>query len=91
MNGAAFAPERWRRVEELFQAAVEIPEAQRDAFLRGVCEADDSLRVEVESLLANDYQESPLITYIVDDATAHMLDDDCGPGEPGTAPHAGEP
>jgi serine/threonine-protein kinase len=78
MTGAAWTADRWRRIEELFQTALDIPQAQRDAFLRGACGSDDALRLDIESLLANDYQESPLIAFIVDDATSRMLEDDDG-------------
>src|ERR1017187_1294854 len=51
--------ERWRRVEELYHSAVEVPERQRAAFLRESCAGDEALRCEVESLLAyqNDSEE----------------------------------
>ncbi|HWO30802.1 MAG TPA: serine/threonine-protein kinase, partial [Candidatus Acidoferrum sp.] len=44
--------ERWRRIENLYHSAVEVPEDQRDAFLRESCEDDETLRQEVGSLLA---------------------------------------
>ncbi len=44
--------ERWRRVEELYQAAYERPEHERSAFLDEACAGDATLREEVESLLA---------------------------------------
>ena len=47
------APDRWRRVEALCQAALERPAAERDAFLRRAC-SDDALRREVEMLLARE-------------------------------------
>ncbi|HMB53064.1 MAG TPA: tetratricopeptide repeat protein [Thermoanaerobaculia bacterium] len=53
MNGDAGAAERWRRIEELFAAAVELPAGERDAFLAAACD-DAGLRREVEELLAAD-------------------------------------
>jgi eukaryotic-like serine/threonine-protein kinase len=44
--------ERWKQVESLFQAAWERAPDERDAFLRRACRGDDSLRREVELLLA---------------------------------------
>ena len=44
------SPERWRLLEELYQAAVEHPPAERALFLREAC-SDEDLRREVESLL----------------------------------------
>jgi serine/threonine protein kinase/Tol biopolymer transport system component len=46
--------ERWARVKALFQAAVERPAAERNAFLAAATTGDDELRREVESLLASD-------------------------------------
>lgn len=45
---------RWPRVKALFEAAVERPAAERDAFLAEAAGDDEALRREVESLLAAD-------------------------------------
>ena len=45
---------RWRRIEEVFQAAVKLPPDRRAAFLDRECAGDPGLRREVESLLAAD-------------------------------------
>jgi predicted Ser/Thr protein kinase len=45
-------PERLHEVEELYHAAVELERNQRGDFLREACGTDESLRREVESLLA---------------------------------------
>ena len=44
--------ERWKRVEELFQEALERKPADHRAFLEAECGDDDELKAEVESLLA---------------------------------------
>ena len=46
--------ERWPRVKALFQAAVERPTEERDAFLAAATGDDAALRREVESLLTSD-------------------------------------
>ena len=46
--------ERWPRVKALFEAAVERPPAERDAFLTAATGDDDALRREVASLLTSD-------------------------------------
>ena len=46
--------ERWPRVKALFQAAVERPADERDAFLAAATGDDAALRREVESLLRSD-------------------------------------
>src|SRR5258708_1941245 len=45
-------PERLQKIERWYHAALEREERQRAVFLREVCGADESLRCEVESLLA---------------------------------------
>jgi serine/threonine protein kinase len=45
--------ERWRVVESLFEAALQRPPAEREAYLREACANDSSLHREVASLLAN--------------------------------------
>ncbi|HEX7286150.1 MAG TPA: serine/threonine-protein kinase, partial [Candidatus Angelobacter sp.] len=45
-------PERWQKVEALYNSAVKLPADQRVAFLEDSCAGDTDLRQEVESLLA---------------------------------------
>ena len=44
--------ERWQTIERLYHSALEREQNQRAAFLEQACGGDDSLRSEVESLLA---------------------------------------
>jgi eukaryotic-like serine/threonine-protein kinase len=46
--------DRWSTVERIYHDIIDKPQHERDAFLRSACEGDESLRQEVESLLAND-------------------------------------
>jgi tetratricopeptide (TPR) repeat protein len=59
-------PERLRQIEELYHAALELAAPQRAELLERACAADESLRREVESLLAfeplaEDFIETPAI------------------------------
>ncbi|MGQ0735869.1 MAG: protein kinase domain-containing protein [Acidobacteriota bacterium] len=45
-------PERWRRIEELYEAAYSRTHDERTAFLAEACRGDEALRLEVESLLS---------------------------------------
>src|SRR5215471_1432514 len=54
-------PERWQHVDQLFQAALERAPEERTAFISEACGDDDSLRREVEALLAADAQAGSLI------------------------------
>jgi hypothetical protein len=53
MNGM-MKPERWRQVDQLFQSVLELAPEDRLAFIHEACGGDDSLRREVEALLAAD-------------------------------------
>src|ERR1700736_2109076 len=44
-------PERWKQVDDLFQAVLERPPEQRDAFLRHACGDDHALERETRALL----------------------------------------
>ena len=55
-------PERWRSVEELYQAAIERPPEQRAAFLKEAC-PDEGIRGEVESLLRFEQKDDTLIQH----------------------------
>jgi tRNA A-37 threonylcarbamoyl transferase component Bud32 len=52
--------ERWREVGELFQAAVQINPAGREAWLRSACDGDADLSAEVGRLLALDERANRL-------------------------------
>lgn len=69
-------PERWQKVKEVFNAALERDRAHRVEFLEKVCAGDAELRAEVESLLAShksgdDFLEKPAF-----EATAELFDAD---------------
>jgi eukaryotic-like serine/threonine-protein kinase len=59
-------PERWKRTEELYQAARTRPSGERAAFLAEACRDDDALRRDVESLVnepdsADGFLEPPAV------------------------------
>ncbi len=60
--------DRWPRVKELFQAAVERPAAERARFVASAAGDDDALRREVESLLASDAADVSLIDRLATEA-----------------------
>lgn len=45
-------PERWRRVEEIFQSAMDRDARSRLSWVEGACNGDEELRQEVTSLIA---------------------------------------
>jgi len=44
-------PERWKKIEAVFEQVLELTPDQRPAFLESSCDGDEELRREVESLL----------------------------------------
>ncbi|HLL73116.1 MAG TPA: tetratricopeptide repeat protein [Pyrinomonadaceae bacterium] len=50
-------PERWKQVEEVFQAALDLPRDERPRFIAETCAADAALRGQVEALVAQ-YEEA---------------------------------
>jgi serine/threonine protein kinase len=54
-------PDRWRQIEDLYHAALELDPAPRAAFLAAACRDDESLRNEVESLLAQEEKPAELL------------------------------
>ena len=61
------SPELWQKIEAVFQSAIDLPAAERDAFIQRECGLDEKLRAEVEKLvksaaLADNFIESPIWT-----------------------------
>ncbi len=54
-------PVRWARAHDLFQAALDLPPDQRQAFVDSRCGDDAGLRDEVSSLLASDQEAGQFI------------------------------
>src|SRR5215475_12956752 len=59
-------PERWTKLEQLFQSALDLPADRRPGYLRDACGNDDAMRREVESLLSSydravDFIETPAL------------------------------
>lgn len=47
-------PDQWKRIEQVFEAVLEVPVPERPGFLQQACGGDADLCREVESLLAAD-------------------------------------
>src|SRR5687768_15898422 len=66
-------PDRWRKVDELFEAALERDRAERAAFLDQACGADAQLRREVEKMLKCDEQAVDFIEADVFNIAAGLM------------------
>jgi len=67
--------ERWSRIEELFQAAADLPRDNRARFLDQHCSDDPDLREEVESLLAADESPDPDYHAAISEAARQVVED----------------
>jgi eukaryotic-like serine/threonine-protein kinase len=63
-------PERWSRICNLFDRAMEVPAEERDAFLVAACEGDDALLTEVRAIV----RASPHAS-MLDRVVSRALDD----------------
>ena len=66
-------PERWQKIEEVFQTALDLPESERTTLLAEVCAGDPELQRETLSLIAaheeaGDFMEQPAL-----EQDAHVL------------------
>ena len=64
-------PERWQRIAEIYQSALERDASSRAAFVAGACGADDALRRDVESLLGHAGTPA-IVARAPGDAAAHV-------------------
>lgn len=51
-------PERWQQISRIFKSAISLDPEARNAYVAGQCGTDDSLRAEVEKLIASHQQAS---------------------------------
>jgi eukaryotic-like serine/threonine-protein kinase len=67
--------ERWKEIDNLFHAALEREPAERAAFVAVACGGDQTLREEVESLLASHNQAASFIESPPADLAADLIAD----------------
>src|SRR5579862_975765 len=65
--------ERWKQVDSLLQAALELPAQERAAFLRHACAGDPALEREVQSLLAAQQEAASFLETPAMDVAAQAL------------------
>ena len=76
-------PERWQKVKEIFQSAIQRAPGERSAFLASACGGDEALRSEVESLIASHEKSGEFIDSPAYEAAAEMIVDDKAELKPG--------
>src|SRR5438132_123190 len=75
--------ERWQKVKEIFQAVLERAPEDRSAFLARTCGEDESLRKEVESLIASHEKTGTFIDAPAYEAAAELIMNDKAQMKPG--------
>jgi eukaryotic-like serine/threonine-protein kinase len=64
--------ERWRRLEEIFQATLDLDDGQQTAFIERECAGDQRLHDDVMALLAHDRAAGRALDAVVKDATVSL-------------------
>src|SRR5437016_14030598 len=76
-------PERWEKVKEIFQSALDHAAEKRSAYLSSACGGDKSLRKEVESLLVAHEKDGSFIDSPAYEAAAELIVDEKAELKPG--------
>ena len=76
-------PERWHRVKDVFQSALQLAPDERSVYLAGACGDDKELRQEVESLIASHEKSGEFIDSPAYSVAAEMIVDDKADLKPG--------
>src|SRR5262245_41537138 len=66
-------PERWKQIEKIYDAALELDASRRASFLDQACEGDEELRKEVASLLASDEQAGSFMAASATEVMARIV------------------
>jgi len=72
-------PERWQQISRIFKSAISLDGEARDAYVANQCGADDSLRAEVDKLIASHKQaddENFIGGQAAEDAVGLLVEDD---------------
>jgi len=66
-------PQRWKQIDELFDAVLDLPETEREAFLSAKTNGDEDLRREVLSLLSANKESDSFLNKSAMNIAAHNL------------------
>ncbi|HEX8195797.1 MAG TPA: protein kinase [Pyrinomonadaceae bacterium] len=75
-------PERWRKIEEIFDAAIDLPPSERSSFLDEACQNDEELRREIGKLIEQDEKASGLMSRPVIEDSAIIVFADFDESDP---------
>src|SRR5215470_10714084 len=68
-------PERWRKIKEVFQAALDLDPSARPLFIDNACADDPELRREVDSLILAHDQTLNIVDQPIIQIAAKLIDD----------------
>jgi serine/threonine-protein kinase len=77
-------PTRWRRVQDLFHAAADLPAAEQRRFLEASSDGDTALVAEVEALLVEDRTPGSFLDRSLPEVAGHLLLGSETPGRVGS-------
>src|SRR5688572_20469671 len=72
----SMTPDRWQKVTEVFEAALQRNAAERDGYLAEACAGDEELRREVEAMLESHNQASRFIEEPAMNVAARLIKED---------------
>jgi eukaryotic-like serine/threonine-protein kinase len=78
------APERWRRIEDLYHSARQTPSSARDSYLSEACGGNDELYRKVISLLAHNAGAPAILDHPAWEAARGFIDSTTSVFAPGT-------
>ncbi|MCI0389930.1 MAG: protein kinase [Acidobacteria bacterium] len=76
------SPERWQKIHELFEAALERPDEERAAFLAHACAGDEETQRRVEAMLAADARNDLLMDRPAFQVANDLVSSDSRPDDP---------
>ncbi|MCI0445874.1 serine/threonine-protein kinase [bacterium] len=65
-------PERWKKIEEIFSQAIELPKPERASFLQHTCADDAELLDELQSLLEQEDETGTLLGTVISKAAGSL-------------------
>ena len=73
--------ERWQRIEQVYHSVLDVPQDRRSKFLEDTCSGDETLRREVEALLAyedmaKNFMEAPALDTLARHLAIEQVPDD---------------